>query len=116
MILDNLRSWMKSVGALFGENVRSHTEIFCKSRQKSSLGETFSRVSLSGGLIRQTPSSVFVARASGSTTRDLRHVSILLVLHALHPDFSAELGFDEGVDITVHDGLDIVGFLAGAKV
>src|SRR5688572_4290582 len=41
---------------------------------------------------------------------------IIFVLRALHADFAAELGLDEGVDVAVHGGLDVVGFLAGAEV
>ena len=45
-----------------------------------------------------------------------RVTSILVVLRALHPDFSAELGFDEWVEIAIHDFLDATGFLTGAEV
>ena len=41
---------------------------------------------------------------------------ILLVLRAFYADLTAELGFDEGVEIAVHGGLDVVSFLASAEV
>ena len=41
---------------------------------------------------------------------------LVLILRALDPDLAAEHGFDEGVEVAVHDGLDVAGFLAGAEV
>ena len=57
-----------------------------------------------------------IARVAAEGGGAPRHASILLVLRAFHADLAAEFGFDEGVDVAVHGGLDVVGFLAGAEV